>query len=200
MAENHYLISEASKKVNTEAHVLRYWEEELGIEVPRNEMGHRYYTDEHIQMFKKIIELKAKGYQLKAIKDELTEDKMEPKEAEKTEVSVVEKEQVSPVVSSGDKMEQFHTIMTNIVSQALAANNEKLGHEVSGKVSERVIKEMNFIMRLRDEKEEERFKKLDETLRSYQKNHKARAEAAATVTPVVKLKKKKRRFLSRKKS
>ena len=72
MAENHYLISEASKKINAEAHVLRYWEEELGIEVPRNEMGHRYYTDEHIQMFKKIIELKAKGYQLKAFKDELT--------------------------------------------------------------------------------------------------------------------------------
>ena len=43
MDEVHYLISDASKKVDVEAHVLRYWEDELGLEIPRNEMGHRYY-------------------------------------------------------------------------------------------------------------------------------------------------------------
>ncbi len=31
-------------------------------------MGHRYYTDFHIRLFKQIKELKEKGYQLKAIK------------------------------------------------------------------------------------------------------------------------------------
>ena len=36
--------------------------------IPRNEMGHRYYTDFHIRLFKQIKELKEKGYQLKAIK------------------------------------------------------------------------------------------------------------------------------------
>ena len=45
MDEIHYLISDASKKVDVEAHVLRYWEEELGLDIPRNAMGHRYYTD-----------------------------------------------------------------------------------------------------------------------------------------------------------
>ena len=30
MDEVHYLISDASKKVDVEAHVLRYWEDELG--------------------------------------------------------------------------------------------------------------------------------------------------------------------------
>ena len=57
MSETRYMISDASKQVNVEAHVLRYWEEELALDIPRNEMGHRYYTEEHIRMFKQI-----KGY------------------------------------------------------------------------------------------------------------------------------------------
>lgn len=68
MSENHYMISDASKKVNVETHVLRYWEEELGLEIPRNDLGHRYYTDELIQLFCRIRDLKESGYQLKAIK------------------------------------------------------------------------------------------------------------------------------------
>ena len=65
MDEVHYLISDASKKVDVEAHVLRYWEEELELDIPRNEMGHRYYTDLHIRLFKQVKNLKEKGYQLK---------------------------------------------------------------------------------------------------------------------------------------
>ena len=32
MDEVHYLISDASRKVDVEAHVLRYWEEELELD------------------------------------------------------------------------------------------------------------------------------------------------------------------------
>ena len=73
MDEVHYLISDASRKVDVEAHVLRYWEEELELDIPRNEMGHRYYTDLHIRMFKQVKSLKEKGYQLKAIKHALNQ-------------------------------------------------------------------------------------------------------------------------------
>lgn len=40
------MISDASSMVNVESHVLRYWEDELELNIPRNEMGHRYYTQE----------------------------------------------------------------------------------------------------------------------------------------------------------
>lgn len=63
-----YMISDAANLVHVEAHVLRYWEEELDLAIPRNEMGHRYYTRENIQEFQKIKDLKEKGYQLKAIR------------------------------------------------------------------------------------------------------------------------------------
>ena len=68
MKEIHYMISDAAKKVDVESHVLRYWEDELELPIQRNEMGHRYYTNEDIQLFQNIKCLKDQGFQLKAIK------------------------------------------------------------------------------------------------------------------------------------
>ena len=51
MGEVHYMISEAAKRVGVEAHVLRYWEEELDLPIGRTEMGHRYYTEDDIRLF-----------------------------------------------------------------------------------------------------------------------------------------------------
>lgn len=68
MEKVRYMISDAASMAGVETHVLRYWEEELDLTIPRNEMGHRYYTSENILEFKRIKELKEKGYQLKAIR------------------------------------------------------------------------------------------------------------------------------------
>ena len=55
---NYLLISDAAKEVNVESHVLRYWEEELRLPIKRNELGHRYYTDEDVERFKQIKNIK----------------------------------------------------------------------------------------------------------------------------------------------
>ncbi len=68
MGEVRYMISDAARLVDVEAHVLRYWEEELELPIGRNEMGHRYYTEENVRLFQRIRELKEQGVQLKAIK------------------------------------------------------------------------------------------------------------------------------------
>lgn len=68
MEKVRYMISDAATMAGVESHVLRYWEDELELAIPRNEMGHRYYTRENIQEFQKIKELKEQGYQLKAIR------------------------------------------------------------------------------------------------------------------------------------
>ena len=75
MNQVRYIISDASKKIDVEPHVLRYWEEELGVKVPRNEMGHRYYREEDIELFKSIKFLKEQGFQLRAIKMVLSDVK-----------------------------------------------------------------------------------------------------------------------------
>lgn len=66
--EQTLFISDAAKKVHVEAHVLRYWEEELELPIKRNELGHRYYTEEDVKRFQEIRELKERGLQLKAIR------------------------------------------------------------------------------------------------------------------------------------
>lgn len=198
MAEIHYLISDASKKVDVESHVLRYWEEELDLDIPRNDMGHRYYTEFHIRLFRQVKDLKEKGYQLKAIKSALdkmtdamsdiiiTDDIME----EEVTAAIEKVEAARPqTLENTEKMEQFQTIMNHIIGQALEANREQLSREVGDMVSDKVVKEFEYLMRVNDEKEEERFKQLDETIRSYQKNGKGRAEAAATKLPFFKKKK-----------
>ena len=210
MDEVHYLISDASKKVDVEAHVLRYWEEELELDIPRNEMGHRYYTDLHIRLFKQVKNLKEKGYQLKAIKhalnqvlkkdgktqgelsDEILERDMnaalrEFKEEDGgTSLSTVKGDTGSEVAIE-EKMEQFQQIMNLIIGRALEVNNEKLSQDISSLVNDKMGKELEFLLQASDQKEEERFRQLDETLRAYQKG--GQAEAAAAKVPFFKRRK-----------
>ena len=214
MAEIHYLISDASKKVDVESHVLRYWEDELELAIPRNEMGHRYYTEAHIRLFQQIKELKEKGYQLKAIKtalDKIMEDGKDPvipdelleesvtralKESAVVtdsgdgETGLAEVHSTAQVIIAQEKMEQFQEIMNHIIGRALEVNNEQLSQDVSSIVNDKVVKELEYLMRVKDEKEEERFKQLDELLRSYQKDNKGRAEAVASKIPFFNRKKK----------
>lgn len=68
MEEKRYIISEVAERTGIETHVLRYWEDELNLDIPRNKMGHRYYTEEQVELFKQIKELKDSGFQLKAVK------------------------------------------------------------------------------------------------------------------------------------
>lgn len=82
MEKVRYMISDAANLVDVESHVLRYWEDELDLKIPRNEMGHRYYTKENIEEFQKIKELKEKGYQLKAIRMIVHNGTLNPKQVE----------------------------------------------------------------------------------------------------------------------
>lgn len=207
MSETRYLISDASKKVDVESHVLRYWEEELEMNIPRNEMGHRYYTDFHIRLFKQIKNLKEKGYQLKAIKaalDRLMENDGEAvvpgdvleeevvaafkdcsdNEGEKTENA---DEQEVTALMAKKRVEQFRSLMVQMIGQAIEENNEKLSQDISRMVNDKVLKEIDYLMRVSDEREEERFRQLDETIRMYQRENKGQAEAAAAKFPFLPL-------------
>lgn len=76
MGEVRFMISEAAKQVHVESHVLRYWEEELGLTIGRTEMGHRYYTEDDIQLFRCIKKLKDEGMLLKDLKPLIPELKV----------------------------------------------------------------------------------------------------------------------------
>ena len=168
-----YMISDAAKLIDVESHVLRYWEEELDMQIPRNEMGHRYYTDYYIQSFRKIKELKEQGFLLKAIKIALPE--IMDGTSRNTLSVLPEGSEIRVDVSKNNKIEQFQMILGNVVTEALRANNNIISEEISKNTSDMVIKEMDYLMRIKEEREEERFKKFDELVRGMQKNNKENA-------------------------
>lgn len=243
MSETRYIISDAAKIINVEPHVLRYWEEELGMDIPRNEMGHRYYTDKEVRLFSQVRDLKEKGFQLKAIKmilstlsgdmpssniislekvrtgygkdvagDNISSNEDAPdrladlaeefkdgcKEKEDSGIQEITEQgmrtdETSAVsaVSAEDKMKHFKYIMDGIVMQALKKNNQILEEQVTGKV----IKEMDYMFRVQEEKDEERFRNLDEAIR---KKQRGRKEAAAGRVPAYSKPRQKKRFFGKK--
>ena len=76
------------------------------------------------------------------------------------------------ILDNTDRMAQFTELMTDIVGKAIAANNESLSKTISEDVGEQVLKEMNYLMREREELEEERFRQLDEAIRGNLKKKK----------------------------
>jgi hypothetical protein len=90
------------------------------------------------------------------------------------------------------KLGQFKVIMQSLFIDALKDNNELMAETVSENVTDRVIKQMDYLLRVKEEREEERFKQFDRTLREIQLG---RAEAAAGF-----LKKKKKTTFGRGKS
>lgn len=226
MKEKRYMISDASKRLEVEPHVLRYWEEELKMEISRDDMGRRCYSEQDIRVLECVKELKQNGFQLKAIKlmmpdldfsnehgiKEILGKKDEWNEkAEQEEEVVIKKNKNTKKVQEKNKeliaivepkdlvesvedsrMDQFQMVMNKIIANALLTNNEILGQAISDHVTERVLKEMDYQFRVQEEQEEQRFKKLDETIRNRQQ---ARFEAAATLEPSKKkMKKKRKRF------
>ncbi len=204
------MISDTARKVDVEAHVLRYWEEELEIPIARNEMGHRYYTPDDIVLLKNIKELKEQGFQLRAIKillPQLLDNKgsgieqfFEMREELNFRVSamgqeVIAKEQLhekdgqavsqtsdnGQIVAQnsqvervrGDKIVQFQNIIKSVITEALQENN----YALEEKVGDKVIKHVDYMLRMNEERDDERFKKLDEAIRTRQK---VRKEVAAS--------------------
>ena len=138
MKKVRYMISDAANMMQVESHVLRYWEEELELDVPRNEMGHRYYTEENMQQFRQIKKWKEEGYQLKAIKMMLHNENPNLEEAKQQEHTTAmsgetesepekDGQQMHVAVSHTNaapagltKLEQFQLMMNDIVRNAIA--------------------------------------------------------------------------------
>ena len=249
MSETRYIISDAAKMINVEPHVLRYWEEELGMDIPRNEMGHRYYTDKEVKIFSAVRDLKAKGFQLKAIKmvlsaisdkipgsniisidearrniqseektaednkmTDTSEEKNEETELKKNivnhfkeimkedsnaqeaavkaeetqkghEIAAIERQEIerveesSQMLTAEEKMKHFKYMMDGIMLQALQKNNQMLSKQLIEEISDRVIREMDDLFRIQEEREESRFRNLDEIIRNKQKGRKEAAAA-----------------------
>lgn len=160
-----YYISEAAKKVQVESHVLRYWEDELELPIRRNEMGHRYYTQEDIDTLQEIKRLKEEGLQLKAIKTVLSkgEDVILNK-SQKYVISLAKDNNVAnkePDIDKSEKAARLQYLLQHMITEAVKSANRELCTDVK----ESVLKELDYQFRMQEERDEEHWKKEEEHYR-----------------------------------
>ncbi|WP_026486220.1 helix-turn-helix domain-containing protein [Caldanaerobius polysaccharolyticus] len=67
-------IGEMAQRFNTTIQTIRWYEKELDLKLPRNELGQRIFGKAEIELFEKIFFLKEQGLNLKAIKKILEND------------------------------------------------------------------------------------------------------------------------------
>ena len=150
-------------------------------------------------MFREIQKLKEQGFSLKNIRTAIEsyqrerERKLEGEESEsekgsketnvmcRSAVEEEEKENNTQGELSAQVVEfktaQLQSIMNRVVANALRDNKDIIKDSIKGEVVKDVIHQFDMIMRENEEREEERFHKLDEALRKLQQ---ANEEVAAT--------------------
>lgn len=170
MAEKRYTVTQAAELTGVKSYVLRYWEEELGLRIGRNEQGHRYYTGYDIQLFLNIKELKKRGLQLRAIKELVPRiSRLAPgASADKVKLLDGGSEPVEEKAMSQEKK--------------TCENSEKDSRDHEAKILEfQAILEKLIARGMKERNEEEaRCHSLDETIRLHQE---ARRQAAAAGEP-----------------
>ena len=131
--EKYYTVAETVKMTGVKSYVLRYWEEELDMHIGRTQLGHRCYTEDDIQLFLNIKELKNRGLQLRAIKELLPKIAMcHPKnvtEENENQIQMLEQvvkdaENTSHFISGDEKILEFQEILERLINQELHAQKE----------------------------------------------------------------------------
>ncbi len=202
--EKRYSISDASRQVEVENHVLRYWEEELLLPIERNTKGHRFYKESDIQTLKTIKDLKEQGFQLKAIKllmpdidrvrtmspqevyqlrEELNQQVLREEEVQDKNVVPIQsaKRAQTPVKkSSEEKMKQFENMLTRMISRIVRESEPETEKRIYEAVSTKFMKEIDYLMREKDEAQQKQMELLKQILEEVRKEVPETEEAAAS--------------------
>lgn len=193
--EDRYSISEVAKILQIEQNNLRSIERQLELVIPRGEGNRRYYREEDVQLLKDIQLLRAEGFRFRMIKmilsnisevvalesgerkrlrlrmkkiisetpDEMSEEV--PECQEQRELAVMDKQAVAETEHIEMK---GYAVFGAAMNELLQCNNKLLLEEMDTRISQRIMKEMNYLFRERENLEEERYRKLDRTIREYQ--------------------------------
>jgi len=62
MKDDRYTLKEVCEKTNYKPSVIRYYEKEFKINIPRDSSGRRYFTDKELDQYLFIKKLQQKGY------------------------------------------------------------------------------------------------------------------------------------------
>lgn len=72
--EGIYTVKDMAKMLSISIGAVRKWEDDYNLKIPRNEMGHRFYTTKELEIFQRIIKLKNEGANIHLIRKVLAKD------------------------------------------------------------------------------------------------------------------------------
>lgn len=107
-----------------------------------------------------------KGTAAETAKTEDTDRMVSGEDLKDSTREVPKPQTILPFVDSLDNLEKFQDIVGDIMKRALQENNV----ELENRIADSVLKEMEILMKIQEKKEEERYRNLDETIRSFQHN------------------------------
>lgn len=234
MIEKKITISEAARQLSLESHVLRYWEMELGLQIARNNQGHRFYKNEDIALLRDIKDLKEQGFQLKAIKlilpdihnvrqmnpqrlyelrEELNERvQMEEGEADgeghtaqimplrprnNGELSSYNNQNSGYQNNAEEKLRHFEAMMRKMIRNTVVEMEHESEERVCQRITSKLLKEMDYLTRQREEVQEKQIALLKEILAEVR--HELPETATSQETPVIQSRKKAKEKKNRKK-
>ncbi|MBF8984493.1 MerR family transcriptional regulator [Lutibacter sp. B2] len=127
--EKKYSISNVSKLTGYETHVLRYYENNFNIEVPRTKSNRRYYTDKEIEIFRYIKKLQEKSLTNKQIKDILNSPEVMLSETNELVATTSEENVISDIISVGGE-EDIYTNISNMMNSGINSKLEEVKNEI----------------------------------------------------------------------
>ncbi|WP_053957299.1 MerR family transcriptional regulator [Inediibacterium massiliense] len=154
--EKRYSISEVSKLTGYEAHVLRYYESDFNLEIPRTPTNRRYYTYKEIERLFYIKELQERGLTNKQIKLILEAPELVipstsevAATSESQELCVIDKDPAKDMIQR--ICDQVHeTIRLNIGNKLEEAKDEIIDYFHSMKKEEEEIENTDVIRKEKD--------------------------------------------------
>ena len=172
-------IKEAAKKLHVEAHVLRYWEDELKLDIKRNAQTidcaktAQEETDNEDKPCKPEANIKrTSSVELRPVHTRMDEDK--DSMLERMQKMVGDEDKVVDF-----KQAQLQSVMNRVIATALRENKDIITTSIKEEVTADVMRQFDAVMREKEEREEARYRRLDTVLREIQQ---ANAEVAATKT------------------
>lgn len=166
MGDKIYTIKDLSKITEIKITTIRKYENDFDLKIPRNEMGHRIYTENEIQVYKKIKTMKERGAGTELIREIISRsaDIMEQKEKAMdlitidrltgAELKEVMLNQITDILQERDRM--YLDKIENLekkMEQELEGQREKIFEQIKSE-NEKLI---NYIAAAREEKSKNTF-------------------------------------------
>ncbi len=104
-------IGDVAKILGCNRSLLRYYEEQFEIQVPRNKSNRRYYTSSELEKFRYILKLKDSGLSNPEIKSVLDSERVERTEYE---FFTVPKETLPPPQPKTEELKELYDIIASL--------------------------------------------------------------------------------------